>query len=43
MPTATLEDDDFKKLFQSQGYNANVIISKSIDEDGNVKIVWKHG
>ena len=43
MPTATLDDEDFKKLFQSQGYNANVIISKKIDEDGNVQVIWKHG
>ncbi len=43
MPTAILNDEDFKELFQSKGFNANVIISKSIDEDGNVKVIWKHG
>jgi len=43
MPTATLNDEDFKKIFQDMGYNANVIISKSINEKGEVEIVWKHG
>ncbi len=43
MPTAILTDEDFKELFQGQGYNANVIISKRINEEGDVEVIWKHG
>ena len=42
MPTAILTDEDFKELFQKQGYNANVIVKKSINEKGEVEVIWKH-
>ena len=41
MPTTTLNDEDLKKFFQSKGYNAKVIISKKIDENGNIQVIWK--
>lgn len=43
MPTAILTDEDFKEFFQEKGFNANVIISKKINDKGEVEVVWKHG
>ncbi len=43
MPTATINDNDLMKIFQEMGFNANVIVRKSINEKGEIEIVWKHG
>ena len=43
MPTAILTDEDFKEYFQREGYNANIIVKKSINEKGEVEVIWKHG
>lgn len=42
MPTATLTDEDFKKMFQDLGYNCNTIISKKINKNGEVEIFWTY-
>jgi hypothetical protein len=43
MPTAELNDEDFKKYFQDLGFNCNTIISKKINpETGDVVIFWTY-
>jgi hypothetical protein len=42
MPKAILTDEDFKKMFQEMGYNCNTIISKEINELGEVEIFWTY-
>ena len=42
MPTAILTDEDFKKMFEDLGYNCNTIISKKINDKGEVEVIWKH-
>lgn len=42
MPTAILEDTDFKEYLQSKGFNCNTIISKKINDKGEVEIFWTY-
>lgn len=42
MPTAILSDEDFKKIFQDMGYNCNTIISKKINDKGEVEVFWSY-
>lgn len=42
MPTATLNDEDFKKYFQDLGFNCNTIIRKSITDKNEIEIVWTY-